>query len=433
MTAEALPTLDPRVRERREALGLRASDVARQVGITRQALHRIESGASLPGTLLAFTLARALTCRVDDLFTLRAPGPDPLLSARSPAPLPAGTRVALASLPPPTLPPSDRLHSDQLHPDPLAPDLLAVDLRGDTHGTPGGFHVPADGVVQDAAPGGRVTVRPLRPVPDALALAARTAVLVGCDPALDLLVTHAARQPGGTRVILRSAPSLAALRGVARGEAHAAGIHLWDARSGTSNLPFTQAELGAAQLFTLWTWEQGLLLAPGNPLGVRGPADLTRPGVRLLTRERGAGSRLLLSDWLRRAGLPDPDGWQDGLPTARSPLEAAARVASGQADAAPGPRSAAQAAGLDFLPLQPERFDLVVPDGHAGHPAILALLAAARSDAFRADLSALGGYDPAQSGEPWQRSLPAPAPTDPPGPPNGRHSLNDKLNGEAHA
>ena len=409
-TTTLATTLESRVRERREALGLRASDVARQVGISRQALHRIEGGASLPGTLLAFTLARALNCRVDDLFTLNpTPGSD-LLEAHSDGDLPTGTRVVLCE---------------------LDGRLRAVDLRGPggSGASQGRFHVPADGTIQGSGPAGRVSVRPLRPAPDALALARQTAVLVGCDPALDLLVTHAARQPGGARVILHARSSLTALRSVARGEAHAAGIHLWDAQSGTSNLPFTQAELGAAQLFTLWTWEQGLLLAPGNPLNLGGPADLTRAGVRLVTRESGAGSRLLLNDWLRRAGLPDPDGWQAGAPTAHSPLEAAALVASGQADAAPGPRSAAQAAGLDFMPLQQERFDLAVPDEHAGHPGILALLAAARSDAFRADLSAMGGYDPAQSGEVWQRSQPGPAPTDPPDPLNGPHSPND----EAHA
>ncbi len=403
-------TLECRVRERREALGLRASDVARQVGISRQALHRIEGGASLPGTLLAFTLARALTCRVDDLFTLDpTPGRD-LLEAQHEGDLATGTRVGLYE---------------------LDGRLRAVDLRasGASGAGQGRFHVPADGTIQQSGPAGQVAVRPLRSVPDTLALARQTALLVGCDPALDLLVTHAARQPGGARVILHARSSLTALRSVARGEAHAAGIHLWDAQSGTSNLPFTQAELGAATLFTLWTWEQGLLVAPGNPLKLRGPADLTRPGVRLLTRESGSGSRLLLNDWLRRAGLPDPDGWQADVPTAHSPLEAAALVASGQADAAPGPRSAAQAAGLEFIPLQHERFDLAVPDEHAGHPGILALLAAARSEAFRADLSAIGGYDPARSGEVWQRSQPGAAPTDPPDPLHGPHVPNRK----AHA
>ena len=51
-------------------------------------------------------------------------------------------------------------------------------------------------------------------------------------------------------------------------------------------------------LYTLWSWEQGLMVAPGNPLGIGGVADLRRPDVRLVNREEGAGSRLLLDAWL---------------------------------------------------------------------------------------------------------------------------------------
>ena len=385
MIPDPLPTLEPRVRERRQGLGVGASDLARQLGISRQALHKIEVGDSVPGTLLAFRLAAALHCRVDDLFTLRGPARPPTLRARGSGSLTPGTRVALAHLPAPA----------------GGEDLLAVPLPA------GAFHVPADATVITTAPDGTLSAQPLAPTGEVLAAAARTAVLTGCDPALDLLVTHAARLDPSARVILRAASSLPALRAVAQGQAHAAGVHLWDAASGTSNLPFTRRALGPATLFTLWTWEQGLLLAPDNPRGIRGPADLGRADVRLATREPGSGSRLLLDGWLRAAGLPQPPA----VAVAGSPLEAASLVASGQADAAPGPRSAALAAGLAFVPLQTERFDLAVPDEHARHPGILALLGAARSAAFRADLHALGGYDAAQAGEVWQRSLPG---TDPP-------------------
>lgn len=384
MTADPPLTLHPHVRERRQALGMGASDLARQVGISRQALHKIEVGASVPATLLAFRLAAALHVRVDDLFTLGSEAHPPTLPARSAAPLPPGTRVALAHLPDPA----------------GGEDLLAVPLPA------GSFHVPADATVTAIMPDGTLSARPLAPADEVRAAAARTAVLTGCDPALDLLVTHAARLDPAARVVLHAASSLPALRAVAQGQAHAAGLHLWDAASGTSNLPFTRRVLGPATLFTLWTWEQGLLLAPGNPRGVRGPADLGRADVRLATREPGSGSRLLLDGWLRAADLPHPPA----VAVAGSPLEAASLVAAGQADAAPGPRSAALAAGLAFVPLQTERFDLAVPDGHARHPGVLALLGAARSAAFRADLHALGGYDAAQGGEVWQRSLPDPDP-----------------------
>ncbi|MXV21019.1 substrate-binding domain-containing protein, partial [Deinococcus xianganensis] len=73
----------------------------------------------------------------------------------------------------------------------------------------------------------------------------------------------------------------------------------------------------------------------------------------------------------------------------------AALVARGEADVAPGPRSAAGAHGLPFIPLVVEAFDLAIPERHLAHPGVQALIAAAGSAAFQADLRSLGGYDPA--------------------------------------
>ena len=146
------------------------------------------------------------------------------------------------------------------------------------------------------------------------------------------------------------------------------------------------------------------MVGRGNPHGMTGAQSLLRPGVRLVNREVGAGSCPLLDAWL--AGLDVTvaqrqrlSGYRD---EAGSHLEAAGRVAAGLADAAPGPRSAAQALGLDFVHIQTERFDLVVPDPHLTRPAVAALIIVARQQPVRAELSSLGGYDPANGGEFWQ-------------------------------
>ncbi|GMA14313.1 helix-turn-helix domain-containing protein (plasmid) [Deinococcus metallilatus] len=368
-------TLHSHVRALRERAHLRPSELARRVGISRQALHKIETEAYPPSTLIAFQLAQALHCRVDELFTLVPPGVTATLCAT----VTGDTRVQLAQ---------------------VGERLLAFPLSG----TPG-FRQTADGVVRPAvgeqAEPGEVHVE-LLGSPDRLP---RTAVLVGCDPSLELLTSHAAEHAPEVRVLWRAASSLAALEALTRGEAHAAGIHLWDAETGQSNLPFVERLFPGQvmHLLTLWSWEQGLIVPPGNPRGVTGPADLLQPGVRLVNREAGAGSRLLLDAWLGRegvtlAGRRALPGYGDEV---HSHLEAAGRVAAGRADVAPGPRSAAQALGLDFVPVQVERFDLVVPDEHLLHPGITALIEVTRTAAFRADLALLGGYDPAHAGERW--------------------------------
>ncbi|GGL00093.1 substrate-binding domain-containing protein [Deinococcus radiotolerans] len=344
------------LREKREGAGQTLSGLAQRVGISRQALSRIESGAAVPGTQLALLLARELGCLVEDLFSLRAPR----LHTLTLGPARVGTRVRLAAV-------DDR--------------WLALPLTGET-----GLRRAADGTVTALA-GDRAEVDVL----GARAALARTALIAGCDPALDLLCE---RVSGPERAAWVPRASLDALWAAARGEVHAAGLHLGSAEQ---HREVVARELPGARLLRLWQAEQGLIVAAGNPRAVGGVADLARPELRLVTRAPGAGGRVLLDTWLTQAGLGAAarEARHAGALLAATPLEAAAALGHGHADVAPGPRSAARAYGLHFLPLHAEAFDLAVPERHLGHPGVQALLNAARSLSFQEDLRSLGGYDPA--------------------------------------
>lgn len=355
--------------------------------MTRQALHRIEAGSYAPGVLAALHLARALACQVDDLFFL----PDDVAVARLiGGPARPGQRLQLAR---------------------VGEELCAYPLSGVE-----ALSGSADALLSGELPGNRVGCSPLSPAQDW----ERTAVLCGCDPALSLLRGQVVRgqvvrgQSAPARVLLRPAVSEAALAALVSGEAHAAGLHLYDPLSGESNLPFVAAALPdqVVHVYALWSWEQGLTLPPGNPQRLSSVADLGRAGLRIANRPPGSGSRRLLDDWLAQAGL---DAWplSGYADEYASPLDLAAAVAHGQADVGVGPRSAAQAHRLDFVPLLRERFDLVIPDRHLTHPGVQAILQAARSPALRAELRALGGqdsggYDPTESGQPIATFSPSP-------------------------
>jgi putative molybdopterin biosynthesis protein len=372
------PAVENRIRGRRQAAGLSQQELARRCGLTRQAVNAIEAGHYVPSTLVALRLAMALGCRVEELFRLT----DERRRVEAEwlgAPLTGDvgrTRVQLARV-------GDRL---------LARPLTTVTA-----------FTAADGLTTpvERTPRPRKVAQPWVTVDlwvDA-ELPDRTVVVLGCDPALALLGAHLTRRYPAFRLIWVHSSSLTALRLLRRGEAHAAGTHLWDQESGEYNVPYVRRELPGRRLVivTLSEWQQGLIVARGNPKKISGPADLARSDVTMVNREPGAGSRTLLDLWLQGAGVPATRVHGYGR-EALSHLEVAETVMRGLADAGPGIMAVARALGLDFLPVQEERYDLVIPLEFLNAPAIQALLDIAVSRPFQEELETLGGYDSSRAG-----------------------------------
>ncbi|MGH2798881.1 MAG: substrate-binding domain-containing protein [Thermoleophilaceae bacterium] len=210
------------------------------------------------------------------------------------------------------------------------------------------------------------------------------------DPALDLLVRAAA---GSVSVVPGPRGSVNGIVQLARGTADAAALHLLDAASGRWNDPLVRGALGgeAVQLVHLWRREQGLVLARGNPHGIRGVEDLGRR--RIAWRPPGTGSRLLLERLMRLAGCePRPER---GEPV-ESHLAVAAAVATGAADAGLAVRAVAESAGLEWVPVASEPFEVALdPAARAAAEPLLETLA---SSSTQSRLAAMPGYDLSMSG-----------------------------------
>jgi putative molybdopterin biosynthesis protein len=205
------------------------------------------------------------------------------------------------------------------------------------------------------------------------------------------LLEWALRQAGVGLAVLVGGSRLG-LEALARGEAMLAGVHMLDPESGAYNVPAIRALVPRSDIVGIrWARrEQGLLVPPGNPLGIEDLSDVARRGLRLAHRGEGAGSRILLETLLRGHGLA-PDAVRAASRTAESEDDLASMIAMDDADCGLGIRAAS--AGLDFVPLAREEFDLVLRRRDYFEPPFQSLLAFARTEAFARRAAFLGGYD----------------------------------------
>jgi putative molybdopterin biosynthesis protein len=261
--------------------------------------------------------------------------------------------------------------------------LLSTLVRAD-----GLLIVPAG--LEGHHPGDEVDVELLRSLDEV----AHTIVAIGShDLILDLAASHLRAADPLVTLASSNVGSLGGLVALRDGLCHLAGSHLLDPASGEYTLPYLDRILGGrpVAVIRLAHRDQGLIVQPGNPLGLTEIKDLARAGVRYVNRQRGAGTRVLLDHQLRLLGIsPEAvDGYQREQHTH---LAVAAAVAAGRADTGLGIMAAARAFGLDFVPVTREPYDLVVPVAARDGPLLAPLWALLDSDPFRAEVAALGGY-----------------------------------------
>jgi putative molybdopterin biosynthesis protein len=379
--AESIEHFQNHLKSIRVSNGFSQGELAGKSGITRQAVSAIESNLYLPTTAVALRLAAALGCRVEDLFSLaeaqeviegKLIGHLPQRDEKTPS-----TRVKVAR---------------------VGTRIIVRPVTG--VGEVLSYSVPADGYAVDVKgqmSGAMVRVNLSR---DRQAIEQEISV-AGCDPAIFLAGPHLRQGKDLTSVVGWTMGSMAALQALQQGEVHVAGLHILDPKTGESNLPYLRRVLKGSNydVVTFATWEEGFLVRSGNPKSIRAASDLVDAQILLVNREEGAGARLLLDQRLRVAGI-DPTQVRGYDKTVSSHFEVARAIASHQADVGVGIRSAAQLFGLDFVPLQTARYDLVVPKAYlTTHPTLAHLFETITSRPFRNEIEALGGYDTSETGK----------------------------------
>ena len=217
----------------------------------------------------------------------------------------------------------------------------------------------------------------------------------------DPLLEWALRESGSGLASLPEG-SETGLRRLARGEITAAAIHVHrlDGDDEAANLDAVADASGLHDVVVIAyaRREQGLVAASGNPLQLRDIADVATRRARLALRPQGAGAQLLLLALLARAGLAF-DALALVKPACPTGTDIAQAVRSGRADCGIATRAVAQAAGLDFVPLTWERFDLALHQRDYFRPGLQALFKFVRTAAFRDRAAELAGYDVSEAGD----------------------------------
>src|SRR6266508_6363580 len=267
--------------------------------------------------------------------------------------------------------------------------------------------VRADGLVQiprfseGLHPGAEVQVELLR---DPAEIASTIVAIGSHDLALDLLASHIRRFAPAVRLSSANVGSVGGLMALKRRDAHLAGTHLLDEATGQYNRAFLDRLLPGEDvvLINLSYRDQGFIVPDGNPQGLRDLADLARPDVRFVNRQKGSGTRVLLDYHLKRCEI-DPARIAGYEREEFTHMAVAAAVLSGAASAGLGILAAARALGLDFVPLFQERYDLAIPRRHWESQLLAPLRQALASDEYRAAVTALGGYDLREMGREMER------------------------------
>ncbi|HKA31911.1 MAG TPA: molybdopterin biosynthesis protein, partial [Candidatus Binatia bacterium] len=262
--------------------------------------------------------------------------------------------------------------------------------------------VHADGLmripslVEGVNAGEQMEVELLRPLADV----ENTILAIGShDLAIGILEDRLKLFHPECKIAATNVGSLGGLFALQRRETHIAGCHLLDPDTGAYNIPDIKRMIPDTPvvLVHLARREQGLIVRRGNPKKISGLDALARQDCMFVNRQPGSGTRVLLDYELKRLQMNAAAirGYEREEFTH---MAVGVAVASGLADAGLGVRSAANALGLDFIPIGEEQYDVVFLRSFFDSEKGRRLLETIGSDGFKWAVADLGGYDTAKTG-----------------------------------
>lgn len=220
------------------------------------------------------------------------------------------------------------------------------------------------------------------------------------DMAWELLSRELIKTPYHLITTYANVGSIEGLLALSQLLAHIAGIHLFDPLTKEYNISYLSRYLSgfSVTVINLFYRTQGIILGKGNPKKITSLLDFSRGDVVIINRQDGSGTRILFDTLLRDSGIAAAsiNGYDNSVTTH---MELAAAIGKGHADAGIGIQAAAQALGLDFIPLKDERYDIVLLNDYLSLRSVQTLLEIIRSDRFKTLLHGREGYNLKDTGK----------------------------------
>jgi putative molybdopterin biosynthesis protein len=220
------------------------------------------------------------------------------------------------------------------------------------------------------------------------------------DPILDMLQTYMKKTYPEFLILSANTGSTEGLKALNSGYTDLAWSHLLDPKSGQYNIPFLPTYLPdvKAVVVNLFHRELGLILAPKNPLNIKGFEDLGKKGVRLVNRQKGSGTRVLLDHHIKELKIPATKikGYEREVYTH---FEVGLSILSKESDVGIATIAVAKLLGLPFVPIANESFDMILRKNTFFHKGIQVFIETLNSKEFRQRVEPIGAYDFKDSGK----------------------------------
>jgi molybdate-binding protein/DNA-binding XRE family transcriptional regulator len=357
--------------------GIAASRLATEVGVGRQTIYAIEAGSYVPNTAVSLRLAKALEVAVEDIFQI--------VTSKDAFPR-MMEAIFLGDLEQ-TLPRNP---------------LRLCNVNGQV------IAVTSDSGNWGLAPTDAILLAPLldrkRNVNATIEILGESwnnsgrLLIAGCDPSTPILARALEQQD--CELVISYQNSARSLNLLGEKLVHMAGTHLLDEAScKTDLLPITKMfPRNSVAVFSYAIWQEGLVVARGNPKKISGIRDLLRKDIRIVNREAGSGCRQLLDKQLarRRVARSKVRGYDQ---IALGHLPAVRQVHAAEVDCCIGIEAGARALGLDFIALNRKPYHLVIRRKDLELPPVKALLETLRRASFRREMEACTGYDMRTAGD----------------------------------